>query len=153
MNPTHAHLFMNHLPFLGSAFTFVFLMYSFHKKNTDFIKLFLWVFVFFAVLTIPVFLTGDPAGEVVKNIPGISENLVDNHENAGYVSLILVEITGAFALLGIYLLSKSAIVANWFKYSFVILAFASIVSFAWTANLGGQIRHSEIETNSQIELK
>ncbi len=153
MNPTHAHLFMNHLPFLGSAFTFIFLMYSFHKKNTDFIKLFLWVFVFFAVLTIPVFLTGDPAGEVVKNIPGINEELVDNHETAGYVSLILVEITGALALLGIYLIGKTADTARWFRYTFIILAFASIVSFGWTANLGGQIRHSEIRTDNQTEQK
>jgi uncharacterized membrane-anchored protein len=153
MNPTHAHLFMNHLPFLGSAFTFIFLMYSFHKKNNEFIKLFLWVFVFFAVLTIPVFLTGDPAGEVVKNIPGIKEELVDNHETAGYISLILIEVTGALALLGIYLMGKNSQLAKWFKYTFVALSFVSIVSFGWTANLGGQIRHSEIRTSNQVELE
>lgn len=151
MDLTHVHLFMNHLPIWGSIFTFLFILYSFYKKNVDFLKVFLWLFVFIAIITIPVFLTGDPAGETVKNLPGINESVVDNHENAAWVSLILIEATGVFVLVGIFLIRKSGNIAAWFKYSLTFLMIVCIASFTWTANLCGEIRHTEIRTDSRIE--
>lgn len=151
MDLTHIHLFMNHLPIWGSIFTFLFILYSFYKKNTDYLKIFLWLFVFIAIITIPVFLTGDPAGETIKNLPGINESVIDSHEDAAWISLILIEVTGAFILLGIFLIRKRGVAAAWFKYSLTILMIACIVSFTWTANLGGEIRHTEIRTDSHIE--
>lgn len=149
MNPTHAHLFLNHLPLIGSMFTLIFLIYFVYKNNSEAVKIFLYVFILLALITIPVVLTGDPAGETVKAIPGFNESVVDNHEDAGWISFYLVEALGVLAIIGLVLIKKSGNIKNWFKYSFIILAVISIVSFARTANLGGEIRHTEIRANTQ----
>jgi len=148
MDFTHVHLFLNHLPLIGTFFTLIFLIYFVYKNNIEAVKIFLYVFILLALITIPVVLTGDPAGETVKAIPGFNESVVDTHEDAGWISFYLMEVIGALAIVGLILIKKSGNIKSWFKYSFIILAVISIVSFGRTANLGGEIRHTEIRTNT-----
>jgi hypothetical protein len=146
MDATHAHLFLNHLPLIGAIICLCFIAYFMMKNNLQMTMLFLSCFVVIAVIAIPVFLTGDPAGETVKKIAGIEESVIENHEEAAWLSLVAIELTGALALLGIVLFRKREKLSSWFKYCFIILTLVSIVSLARTANLGGEIRHTEIRT-------
>lgn len=71
MNPTHIHLFLNHLPFIGIIISFIFLAYYLVKEKYETVKPFLLLVFVLSLITIPVFLTGDPAGETLKKLPGI----------------------------------------------------------------------------------
>ncbi len=147
MNLTHAHLLMNHLPIWGSIFAFFMILYSFRKENIEMLKLFLWVLVFLALVTILVFLTGDIIDEQAKLLPGVNESAIEDHETAGWVSMIIMEAAGVLALIEIFILRKSGKVEAWFKYAFISLMILCIISFAWAAYLGGEIRHPEIMSN------
>ena len=151
MNFTHIHLYLNHLPFIGLMFSFGFLFYFLIRKNYDMVKIFLYIFVFLTVLTVPVFLTGDPAGETVKGITGIDESLVDSHEDAAWISFSLMIATGLLAVVGIVMIKKSKSMITWFRFSLLIVALACIISLGRTASLGGDIRHPEIREVQQTK--
>ena len=81
---------------------------------------------------------------------GISNDAIEDHEEAAEVSLILVEILGALTL-GAWLferLKRPAPSAIWWG----IFAFgiAILVFFVRTAHLGGLIRHDEIKVSTSI---
>ena len=82
MNLTHAHLYLNHLPIIGSVIVFIFLGYAVFSKRYDLIKLSLWFLLIIALVLIPVYLTGDPAEETLEKLPDWTEGIVENHEEA-----------------------------------------------------------------------
>jgi hypothetical protein len=152
MNPTHIHLFLNHLPFIGLIFSVLFLFYFMIKKNYDMVKVILYIFVLLAIVTVPVFLTGDPAGETVKKIAGIDESIIDRHEDAAWISFSLMIATGLLAIVGIYMIKKSKSMVTWFKFSLMFIALACAISLGRTASFGGDIRHSEIKSDQEIRV-
>ncbi len=146
MDYAHAHLFSNHFPVIGSIITFIFFVYAIIRKRDDLIRLSLWFFVVIALLIIPVYLTGDPAEESIQNLPGITEELTEKHESAALISLIIIDAIGVASLIGIVGFKKDRKIPGWFKYSIALAAIGFIVSVGITANLGGEIRHTEIRT-------
>jgi len=150
MDSTYFHLFLNHVPFTGVFLTFVILLYAIYKKNNELVRFLLWIIVFLALVAIPVFTTGDPAAEKIKQLPGISEEIIENHEDAGWITLILIEITGAFALAGLFIFKKTEAFAAWFRYILFIFIILTFATYVRTANLGGKIKHGEIITNNKV---
>jgi len=148
MNPTHWHLLLNHAPVLGTIFGLGLLLLGFAQKNDAVKQAALGVFVVVALLTVPVYLTGEPAEAGVKGLPGVSEQLIEQHEQAATVAFVGVLALGVTALLGLILFRRAKSVPAWLSYA--VLAAALIVSglMAWTANVGGQIRHSEIRVRA-----
>ncbi|MBK5209497.1 MAG: hypothetical protein JJE44_08350 [Flavobacteriaceae bacterium] len=103
-----------------------------------------------ALLTIPVFLTGEEAGEAVENIPGISEQLIENHEELAEKAIWLMGLLGILSIINLFAIFKKL---SFVKAITLVTLIASIVTFglfAQVGNLGGQIRHSEIRTDSNI---
>jgi hypothetical protein len=142
MNYAHIHLILNHMPVLGIGFGIVLMIYGFIRKSDEVKRVSLGVFVLAALITIPVYLTGEPAEEVVENLAGVSEAFIDPHQDWGFQSLILMEITGALALLNLIFFGHS-----FGKKFLLVTSLGSIIaagSIFWTANLGGKIRHTEI---------
>jgi energy-converting hydrogenase Eha subunit G len=146
MDYAHAHLFSNHFPIIGSIITFVFLAYAIIRKRDDLIRLSLWFFVVVALLVIPVYLTGEPAEARIENLPGMTEEITERHESAALVSLIIIDAIGVASLIGIVGFKKDRKIPGWFKYSIALAAIAFIISVGITANLGGEIRHTEIRS-------
>lgn len=150
MDLAHAHLFLNHFPIVGSIILFLFFVYSIIKKKENFVRISLWFFVCVALILIPVYLTGDPAEEKIINSPGMSEDIIEPHESAALVSLIIMEVIGAASLITVLLFKKDRKIPAWLGYSLAILAIVYLVSVGITANLGGQIRHPEIRPEKTL---
>ncbi len=144
MNPTHLHLLLNHSPVLGTIFGLSLLLLGLAQKSAAVKQAALGTFVVVALLSVPVYLTGEPAEAGVKGLPGVSDQLMEQHEQAATVAFIGVLVLGVTALVGLSLFRRGKLVPAWL--SSALLAAGLIVSglMAWTANLGGQIRHSEI---------
>jgi uncharacterized membrane protein len=146
MDYSHIHLLTNHMPIWGGIIAFIMFVYSFIKNKKDLSKFSLWLFIIVALAAIVVYFTGEPAGEPIKNLPGISEEIIDKHEEASLLPFILIEVLGAASILGLIFLKKFEKQPGWFVYPFIIISIVYIVSVAWAANLGGQIRHTEIRS-------
>jgi hypothetical protein len=148
MNWAHVHLALNHLPVFGTMFGLLLLAFAFLRRSDELKRFSLGVFVIVALLTIPVYLTGEPAEELIETSAGVSEALIEQHENAAQLSLVFMEMTGAVALLGLFLALRSL---KWARQSItatLLLAAVTVGLMARTANLGGEIRHPEIRATT-----
>lgn len=149
MNAAHIHLLLNHLPLIAIPMSLLFIAHSLWAKNASSKKFAYLVLFFSAALVIPVFLTGEPAEKVVEHLPGVTESFIEPHEDAGQISLILTLIAGIAALLALVLPSneKRAKILTSIVIATSLLA---ILSLAYTANLGGKIRHTELRNESSV---
>lgn len=150
MNLAHLHLVLTHIPVVGIGFGLVLLTIALVRKSQELQKVSLGFLVVTALITIPVYFTGEPAEELVEHLSGVSEAVVDRHEDAAQVTLIVVGILGAMALAGLVLCRRGSHLPKMFVAALLFLTLGVGGVMAWTANLGGQIRHTEIHTASQV---
>ena len=144
INWAHVHLIINHFPVIGILGSILLFMYGLLKKNDEIKKAGLGVFVLIALMTLPVFFTGKAAVETVKNLPGVTETVVGRHEEIASLALVLMEVLGAAALGGLILYRRSGALPKWFMTAVLALSLLTAAVVGLTANLGGQIRHTEI---------
>jgi len=149
---THLHLMLNHVPIFGSIVLFFLMVHAVFYKKEKQIRIYLWFYALLALITLPVFLTGDPAGDLIKKLPGISDATIDAHETFGYISLIIILLLGVSAAAALRFFRNLDILPSWFKYSFIAVAFISVLAVSWTGKTGGEIRHSEI-TSELLNIK
>lgn len=150
MNATHLHLILTHFPIVGTIIGIGILAYGQIFKNLEIQKTALVTFVLMAILTIPVFLTGEEAGETVENIAGISEKLIENHEELAEKAIWVMGLLGVLSFISLFAIFKKL---SFSRAITLITLFVSIVTFGifvQVGNLGGQIRHSEIRTDTNI---
>lgn len=150
MNPAHYHLILNHLPIIVPVIGLL-VMVGGHIFQIEAVKRTAYfIFIFGALCTIPAFATGEGAEETIENIQGISEQLIETHEETAETFAILSYLLGAISLLGLW--------ANWQKKSFATLLsfsamiFCGVVLFfaKQTGTTGGEIRHTEIRSDGNI---
>ncbi|MBK9332979.1 MAG: hypothetical protein IPM96_11390 [Ignavibacteria bacterium] len=145
MNAAHLHLVLNHIPVIGSMFAIFILIIGILKKSDDVKKVCMLVIILTSLITIPVYLTGEDAEEKIEgNYEDVDEEFIEPHEDFALYSFIAMNITGAVALLSMFLFKKPKVLPNSFAY--LMLAILLIVNgmMAYTAYLGGKIHHPEI---------
>ena len=146
MDPAHAHLILNHIPVVGLGAAILLLLYAFARRNDDMKKAALIGFVLLALAAIPVYLTGGRAEDRVEHLPGVSEAIIEEHEEAATSSLIAIEILGVLSLAGLVLTRGSKAVPRWLAVTSLAASIVVVAAMIRTANLGGQIRHTEIRS-------
>ena len=149
MNFAHIHLLLNHLPVIGIGFAFLVLAWGIIRKNEEIVRTALILFVVVAALTIPTYLTGDPAGDVLTGM-GVPEAAIERHDDAAGITLAAIEVLGVTALLGFIFFRRRERTPHWFLSVTLVLCFVAGGLAAWTANLGGQIRHPEATMGTPV---
>jgi uncharacterized membrane protein len=144
MDNTHLHLLLNHFPIIGTMIGTVILLFGFWKSNHQLQQVALTLLVIMALFAIPVFLTGEPADETVENLPGVSEAMLEEHEEAGEWAFWIMIAAGAASLISLVLLSTESQSARLVMRVTLVLSLLASTAMARTGYLGGQIRHSEI---------
>jgi len=96
------------------------------------------------------YLTGEAAEDTVENIQGIAKKQIEEHEEVAIIALVLLIILGLASIIGLFLTLRKPLLTKTIAW---VILFISIISFAviaWTGYLGGQIRHTEINSNTTI---
>lgn len=150
MNEAHIHLVLNHIPVLGSIACVIVLAVALYRRSRDLTVLALVAAIATALLTIPVFLTGEPAEDIVERLPGVSEAVIEPHEEAAEAAFIAMEIAGALALLALVLTFRSG-APSWSTAATMLALLVATALVARTASLGGEIRHTEIRSGAVAE--
>lgn len=143
MNLAHLHLILNHLPIIGFPVAAVILALGLRKNSQDLIKLGFYFTVFFGLVAVPTYFTGEPAEEIVEHLPGVEEGLIEEHEDAALISIILGGVTALLAA-GLLLKVKNKTMPRGGALGLLALLVVTSGSLAWTGFEGGQIRHTEI---------
>jgi hypothetical protein len=144
MDPVHWHLVLTHVPVVGSAFAVLLLGVAWVSRQPLIGRLGLAGVVLVAALTVPAFLTGEPAEEVAERLPGVTEEVIDRHEDASKTALLAVGLAGVLGLAGFLTSFRARGAPAWVVLAVLLVTAASAGLLGWTANLGGQIRHPEI---------
>lgn len=148
MNPAHIHLMLNHFPLFGALAGTILFAVSLILRKQVVARAGLIVIVLTGILSLIVYLTGEPAEELVENLPGVNHDILEAHEE---VSLVATIIMGAFGVVGIYgLLSRHAATMGFVKL-LLVLSLVPLGAMAYTSYLGGQVRHSEIRPGGAEE--
>lgn len=148
MSQAHLHLVITHLPIFGSILGALVLVYGLWTKSNPTKNAAYFIFIISAIGAGISYLTGEGAEDAVENIQGVSENMIELHEDAAMyalVSLITLGIMSAIALVVTRL--KTSLI----KSTSIIVLIISLISFglvARTGYLGGQIRHTEIASGA-----
>ncbi len=144
INWAHVHLMINHVPVIGIPGVILLLIYAAVRKSEEVNMVAFGILVLLAIMTIGVYLTGQAAEDTVKKLPGFTEEAIGRHEDAADLSLISIEALGVLALVGLFFMRRSGTVPKWLVSLVLVLSLATAVIVGYTANLGGEIRHSEI---------
>lgn len=148
MDLLHLHLLLNHFPVIGTIIGIALLLLGFVSKSDALKRASLAVFFVLALLTIVVYLTGEPAEERVEKSPGVSKAFIEEHEDAAIPALIAMEVTGCVAMIGLFVSFRASRFANIGFATTMILSVLTFGLMARTANIGGQIRHAEIRSGT-----
>ena len=148
MNQAHLHLLFNHLPILGTLFGLLILAGGFFLKNDTLKRTALGLFVLSGILAIPAYLTGEGAEEVVESLPGVTENLIEAHEDMANIFLWMVGALGVLSLATFFADFKSRKVAPMLYTLTFVAALGSMVYAQRVGTSGGEIRHTEIRNGA-----
>lgn len=147
MDQTHVHLWITHLPIFGSILGALVLGYglwtkSSHTKIASYI-----LFIIAAIGAGIAYQTGEAAEGTVEKIAGLSKNSIDQHEDFAMTGLVSLIVLGVASIGALFLTFKKSPLT---KPVAVLVLFVSLISFGFIARtgyLGGQIRHTEINSN------
>ena len=151
MNWAHVHLIINHIPVIGIGLLILLFIVAMVRKNKGLITVALAFIILISLATIPVYLTGEPAEEVVEDMPGISEELIEEHEEQADIAFILVEVAGGLALITLIARRYSDNLGQRLVILTLLVLIVSGGLIGWTANLGGKIHHEEIRSGKDSQ--
>lgn len=140
----HIHLLMNHLPIIGTIVGVLLLLAGLVRRSDELHRVSLATFVLVAIVTIPVYLTGEGAEEAVSDLPGVTKTLIEGHQDAALISFIASGVLGVVALAGLSRSRRSAALPRTLIKVVLLVGVGVSGLMVWTGGLGGQIRHSEI---------
>lgn len=147
MSPVHIHLLLNHVVILGTIFSLLVLAVGYLLPERVLVRTAMIGFVISALVAIPVFLTGEPAEEAIEDLPGITQELIESHEESAEFSIWMIEILGLISLVSLFAPAKFQNSLRILLVVFAIIASGTLIN---TGLEGGKIRHSELRgaTNS-----
>jgi uncharacterized membrane protein len=145
MNQSQIHLALTHLPVILTITGLVVLAISIFIKNTVVTRVSFYILAAAGLFAIPVFFTGEGAEETIEHLPGVSESIIEQHENLANISIYIVLGTAFLALAGLFSISGKPLL-NKARYFVLFAAIFSSGFMTWTAHLGGQIRHTELSS-------
>ena len=148
MNTAHLHLMLNHLPVLGAPMLLAVLAYGMGRRLPEVTRLALWGTVALGVISVAVYLTGEPAEELVESLPTFDHDLVERHEAVALGATVLLGVTAVLAGLALWASRVGGRLAG--TVSRLVLAgllagTAAVAATAWT---GGPIGHPEIRAGA-----
>ncbi len=147
MDATHLHLILTHFPIVGTFIAVGIFSFGLFTDNKSAKKIALIVFILMAILSIPVFLTGEEAEESIEHLPGISEQVIEAHEEFAEIAIWFMAALGVISLVDLLFLIKDfSFVKTWN----ILTLFISLITlglFVKVGSLGGAIRHTEIRSD------
>jgi len=148
MNQAHYHLLLNHLPIIGTLIGILTLAAGFLLKSSHVKRTALVIFVFAAVSAIPAFLTGEGAEEVVEEMPGVTESVIEQHEDLAAIFIWLTSALGIVALLTLISDLRAMGLSKILYGLTASLCIATMVLAQQVGTTGGKVRHTEIRTSA-----
>lgn len=145
MSIVHLHLLLNHVPVVGTLFALLLFAAAILLRETVSTRFALGFSAAIAVVAVAVYFTGSPAEEAVEKLAGVTEKAIEQHEEGAELATVAMSMFGALSLAALVIFRKRR-VPGWVAVSGFVGTVVLSALMGWTANLGGQIRHTEIRS-------
>jgi uncharacterized membrane protein len=143
MSFTHIHLLLNHFPVIGTIMVTVLFGVALARRSSELGKVSLALLAAFGAMSVLVYFTGEPAEEAIEKLPGFSESITERHEEFALIATIVLASLGAAALAALAVVRRREL-PRLLTFSAFILSIGASGVMAYTAMLGGQVRHTEV---------
>lgn len=144
MNDAHLHLVFNHFPIIVPIVGMLILIAGF-LTNSDVVKRTAFgVFILGAILTFPAMYTGEGAEEIAEKLPGVTDQLIHEHEEKAESLAIVSYVLGLISLFGLWANWKQKSFAKWIAIAVIGIGIIGLYLGKATGTSGGEIRHTEI---------
>jgi hypothetical protein len=161
MEIAYLHLVTNHIPIIGVPFALAILLWGFWRKSDELKTAGFLAFAVLGAATIGVFLLGQGGEDFIEDLPGVSRDAIEEHEEFATFALISVLIVAGaslFALLRYRFFSTSAgesatAFPRWILFLVLALGLGSSAVLGYTGRLGGKIRHPEFHGATSTETR
>lgn len=144
-NLAHLHLLLNHFPTVGFSVGLGLYLIALIRKSDDLKRAGLVIFLAIGLLTIPTYMTGKAAQTVVTGQDGVSDTLTETHQDAALLAFLFMTFTGVLSWLGLWQYRRGARIPGWNVAAVLLISLITFGLMARAANLGGEIRHPEIQ--------
>lgn len=149
MSLIHLHLLLTHVPVVGAVLGVALLLLAARRRSDELTRLGLGFFALLGAVSLVVFLTGEPAEEIAERLPGFSEALTERHEEMALIATISACTFGVLAAFALAVFRRRAL-PRWAAPVAVVGSLGVSALMGYTANLGGQIRHTQIRSASTV---
>lgn len=142
MTEAQIHLVFNHFPLVICFVALLILGYGVLKNNTILIRTAFILNIAVLLFTVPLYVTGEGAEEIVEQMEHVSHDYIHEHEEMAEKAFVVAILLAIISIAGLFNFPK--------KFSGtlpkVILGFTilSFIMFASTAHFGGRISHPEL---------
>jgi uncharacterized membrane protein len=143
MEPVHIHLIVTHFPIIASFLGALVLVWGMIYKSKPTQTIALIILVASAIGAAISNFTGEAAEEVAERIPGITHQIIHQHEEAAELAFILQLVMGALALLTLFMNWRKSALARILTIVTLLVGLAAFVFVARAGYYGGMIRHPE----------
>lgn len=144
------HLILNHLPIVGFVLMTPLLILAIFSQRSEYKRLALLGATAVGLLALPAFWTGEPAEEGIEDMPGVSEPLIEAHEEAAEVALTLALVTAGIAAAAWIATRRGDKLLTLAMPLVTVAALATTGTMAWVGHEGGKIRHPEIAGKTSV---
>jgi hypothetical protein len=150
MNAVQIHLMLNHVPVLTPFLAVLLIAGGLALRSQPVLRVAMAILVLGALVAVPVYLTGEPVEKATEGVLGTAEQRIEPHESAAMMSLVLLGALGLAAGVGLITYRRRS-VPGWLSGTILTASLIVAGQVAWTAHLGGQIRHTELQGGSTFE--
>ena len=144
-NGAQIHMLVNHLPVIGFLGMIPALIVAMVVKSIDIKRFVLLSVVVVGISALAPYFTGEPAEDVVENLPGVSKDQIHEHEERAETATIVAVLTAAAAAAAFFMQRRNQ---DSLRRSIPIVLGLSLIAaglMGAAAHEGGMIRHSEID--------
>ncbi len=144
MNAAHLHLVTNHAPLFGLVAALILLVWGVARGVGELRFAAYVAFILSAVAGGVAYFSGVAAESIVEDLPGMTEATIERHQDVATIALVLVALSGIGAIAAIFAERGREGLRRFVWIGLFVLAIAAGAVVGYTANLGGQIHHTEI---------
>lgn len=144
MSAAHLHLLVVHLPVVGCIAAFVLLAIGEWRRSELVFQIACGFLLACALLSAAAYYSGPAAFEQLEMVLSAEKNLVEDHAVLGRAAFVGMVIVGVVALQALLQFLQDEKPARWLRWLLLVLTLGMCALFAWTAHLGGLIRHVEV---------
>jgi len=147
MNDAHLHLAINHLPIIIPFIGLLVMIGGFLTKSNIVKRVAYLIFILGAIATFPAAATGEGAEEIAEHLPGVSHDIIHEHEELAETFILLSYALGALSIFGLWANKKHKSFSNMTAFVTIALGIVVLIFGARTGSSGGEIRHTEIRAD------